>query len=380
MPKIISEQRKKACVKEFLAGSSAGDVCAKHHVSKSSLYRWVKLFDSHPGRVTGKMISGHRLQCLEEKVKKLQQENDILKAASCSREAPLDEKLKAVEKLRGQYSLHAICDALGVSRGTFYNRKRSETTVKQIDVQDEMFKPIIRDIFVKSKGRLGSKPIRAKMHDMGYEIGAKRVHRLMEEMGLQAQVAKPNWAYLHPNAYYYRNKLNRRFTQTAPDKVWVSDVTYVPVANRFCFVCVVIDLFSRFVISYGVSGSNDTNLVMDTFCKAWEQREQPSGLMFHSDQGCQYTAYAFRQFLKDHHVDQSFSKPATPLDNAVAETFFSAFKKEEVFRHRYMSEEELDASVSEYIEFFNYDRPHRSLKMKTPAEFERLYAAAEELF
>ena len=97
---------------------------------------------------------------------------------------------------------------------------------------------------------------------------------------------------------------------------------------------------------------------------------------FHSDQGCQYTSYVFRQILKGYHVEQSFSTPGQPHDNAVLETFFSAFKKEQVYRNVYRTKEELEASVAEYIEFYNEGRPHRKLNMKTPAQFEAEYFSA----
>ena len=107
--------------------------------------------------------------------------------------------------------------------------------------------------------------------------------------------------------------------------------------------------------------------------QAYKSRNQPQGLLFHSDQGCQYTSYVFRQILKGYHVEQSFSTPGQPHDNAVLEAFFSAFKKEQVYRNIYHTKEELEASVAEYIEFYNEGRPHRKLNMKTPVQFEAEY-------
>ena len=135
----------------------------------------------------------------------------------------------------------------------------------------------------------------------------------------------------------------------------------------------ILDLFSRRVLSYGVSERIDTDLTIKAFMDAYKLRNQPQNLLFHSDQGYQYTSYVFRQILKGYHVEQSFSTPGHPHDNAVLETFFSAFKKEQVSQNVYRTKEELEASVAEYIEFYNEGRPHRKLNMKTPVQFEAEY-------
>lgn len=119
---------------------------------------------------TSTTISGHRIVCLEEKNRKLQEENEILKTASCGRNASRSEKIQAVQELYGRYLLRALCDALGLARGTFYNHMKSQKIQKLVDKQNEEFEPIIRKIFEDSKGRLGARPIRAKMHEMGYEM------------------------------------------------------------------------------------------------------------------------------------------------------------------------------------------------------------------
>ena len=116
-----------------------------------------------------------------------------------------------------------------------------------------------------------------------------------------------------------------------------------------------------------------TDLVMTTFLKAFESRNRPEGLTFHSDQGTQYTAYEFRKMLRELGVRQSLSNPGTPHDNAVAEAFFSTLKREELSHNRYNSAEELEETIREYIEFYNFKRPHRKLNLQTPDQFEQNY-------
>ena len=136
------------------------------------------------------------------------------------------------------------------------------------------------------------------------------------------------------------------------------------------FVCVVIDLFSRKILSYGISSTIDTVLTMNTFDEAFEERGQPQNLIFHSDQGVQYTSYAFRTHLEELKCRQSFSAPGYPYDNSVCESFFNTLKKEAIYYHIYDSAADLAAVLDEYIEYYNEIRMHRTLKMKTPSQVE----------
>lgn len=250
MGKRHTEEDKKFLVSLYENGKSVQEICEKYQISRSALYNWIKLYTERKSLKTGTTISGHRIVCLEEENRKLREENEILKKASCGRNASRSEKIQAVQELYGQYSLRALCDALGLARGTFYNHMKSQKIQKLVDKQNEEFRPIIRKIFEDSKGRLGARPIRAKMHEMGYEISVRRINYLMKEMKLSAVVPKPDAAYMHPRSKFYRNKLSRNFDQTEANKVWASDITYVPVGDKFYYVCAILDLFSRRVLSY----------------------------------------------------------------------------------------------------------------------------------
>ncbi len=139
-------------------------------------------------------------------------------------------------------------------------------------------------------------------------------------------------------------------------------------------LCIIMDLFSRKIIAWQLSGKADAELATATFQKAYRKRNAPYGLMFHSDRGSQYTALSFRQLLDSHHVVQSFSKKGYPFDNAVCECFFKYLKREETNRRNYHTLQELFTSVFEYIEgYYNTRRPHGSLGLLTPNEKERLY-------
>ncbi len=170
------------------------------------------------------------------------------------------------------------------------------------------------------------------------------------------------------------NILKQNFNQPAPNLVWVCDFTYIRVAGRFCYVCAILDLYSRKVIAYKVSNHIDTQLAMDTLNLALASRDMHAGLIFHTDRGSQFTSVAFRQYLDTMNIVQSFSAKGHPYDNAVMECFFKYLKKEETDRRTYRSITELKQSLFTYINgFYNSVRPHSHNDGLTPNQKEAMF-------
>ena len=167
-----------------------------------------------------------------------------------------------------------------------------------------------------------------------------------------------------------KNLVDRDFSAAHPNQIWVSDITYFKVNNYWVYLCIILDLFSRKIVGYRVSRNQSTNLVTTTFRNAYQTRGNPKTLTFHSDRGKQYTSAAFTKLLQTKGVKQSFSATARPTDNAVAESFFGSFKKEEAYRREYTSEQNFCKSVERYIQFYNEMRPHQTLKYQTPQAVE----------
>ena len=185
---------------------------------------------------------------------------------------------------------------------------------------------------------------------------------------------KPSVPARHSDNETCINYLHQNFNQKAPNLVWASDITYMKAGGKWCYLCIVMDLYSRKIIAWHISADADAELVITAFQKAYKKRNAPYGLMFHSDRGSQYTAFAFRQLLDSLNVVQSFSKKGYPFDNACCECFFKYLKKEETNRKCYHSLQELQLSVFEYIEgYYNSKRPHNTLNMLTPNEAEAFY-------
>ena len=200
--------------------------------------------------------------------------------------------------------------------------------------------------------RLGAyKTAYVLQRDYGIHISVGRVYRLMKQLQLpKMSTDKPSGSTIRSDNGTCTNHLRQNVNQKPPNLVWASDITYIKAGGKWHYLCIVMDLYSRKVIAWHLSAKADAQLVITAFRNAYEKRNAPHGLMFHSDRGTQYTAFAFRQLLDSLTVVQSFSKKGYPFDNACCECFFKYLKKEETDRRCYHSLQELQLSIFEYIE------------------------------
>lgn len=285
--------------------------------------------------------------------------------------------MTAVHQLRFQHRLNLLCKVLRVNRSTYYKHFHSKAIPPRIS-ENQTIKSYILQICSEHDMRLGAYKIQYLLRcDYCVNISIGRVYRLMNSLHLPRISTRkpPKTKYIQP-LLDTNNILKQAFTQSAPNLVWCSDITYLRVQNRFYYLCVIIDLFSRKVISYKLSSKADAQLVIDTFFEAFSKRGHPQGLLFHSDRGVQYTALAFRKVLDNCHVVQSFSKRGHPYDNAVAECFFKYLKLEETNRRFFKNFDDLKLSVFTYIDgYYNQKRPHSSLGLLTPNQFEQNFFA-----
>ena len=368
-----TEEQKRKIVSEHQAGEKATDLCSEYNISKSTLYNWIQQYNEVKAE-NGEKITAHRLYLLEKRIDKLTKELEIWRRCKCTVDSPLPQKLEAIKSLYEEYGVHACCRVLEVLRSTFYHYLLRSPEQTVFEKEDEIYKPIVKEIFEDSKGRIGSKKIRAIMTARGYTISPERVSRLMKEMELVCVSTKKKVKYnFTPKSNFRNNTLKRQFNTERPNNIWVSDITALYVNYKPYYLCTIIDLYSRKVVSYSIANNQETPMVLDAFKNAYKKRGCPDELTFHSDQGGQYISYDFRKYLRDRRVKQSFSNPGSPHDNAVAESFFRTLKAEEIYHHFYQTTDELYASVAEYIEFFNNKRPHQKFKYRTPNQVEEEY-------
>ena len=367
MTKRYPDSLKQIVIDQYKEGLTAKSICAKYGIARSTLFLWKRQYAADE---TGQMPRERYL--LEQELERFRTENMIFKTCGCSPVSPLAERLSAIDTHQEKFSIHALCRVLQVNRSTYYHHAFRSPNKTQLQIEDEVLKPLIAEIFSKSKGRFGARKIRSKLMGLGYTASERRILLLMKELGLSYAGPKPRLNSANDRQYqYYPNKLKRNFLTDAPNMVWVSDITYAKVGMDFLYLCVVIDLYSRKVVSYSISEYIDTALVTQAFLDAFHTRNPSTSLVFHSDQGTQYTSFEFCNLLKQHKITQSFSAPGSPHDNAVAESFFASIKKEDFRRNYYKTEEEFRTAVAEYVEFYNDYRPHQRLGFLTPNQVEK---------
>jgi len=266
-----------------------------------------------------------------------------------------------------------MCRVFSVSRTGYYSwrsRPESRRTIenKRLDAQ-------IKAIYKKHKGRSGSPKITEELHDKGFAVSKNRVARRMKAAGLRSIVRRKfrvttDSKHSHPIA---ENLLQRNFSASAPNKAWVSDITYIATGGGWLYLTVIIDLFSRMVVGWALSSSLSHEMVITALKRAIRSRS----LIFHSGRGVQYACADFREELDKHRFNQSMSRKGDCWDNAVAESFFSIIKSELIHHERFNGPKDTLAAIFEYIEvYYNRKRKHSTLCYKTPDQFERSLKSA----
>ena len=372
MPTEYPAEFKRKVIQRYEKGESIKNLSQELHIAQSTIYHWRKLYCSI--KTPQRTYTPREFDAITRRLEKLEHELEIIRVTGCLEKIPLQQKLKILEQMYrtedSPYSVHELCEALGVARGTFYNHifRRADRSNREKEQEELMIK--VQQIFDDSGRRFGAEKIRTILAQTGVHVGAKRISSIMQELNLRSVRTNAKKQYKKRQQYQKQNLLAREFVTDHPNQIWVSDITYFKVSGYWVYLCIILDLYSRKIVGYRVSRNASTNLVTTTFRNAYQERGRPKNLTFHSDRGKQYTSGAFTQLLQVNGIKQSFSATGRPHDNAVAETFFATFKKEEAYRREYTSEQSFRKSVEQYIQFYNEVRPHQTLKYKTPQAFE----------
>jgi putative transposase len=267
-----------------------------------------------------------------------------------------------------------MCRALGVSRSGYYAwiTREPSTRARENEVLDQK----IVEIHEQSRRTYGSPRVTEELGARGFKVDRKRVARRMTKMGISADL-KPKFrnADSEPTAEIAANVLERQFEIDEPDRVWVSDITYVWTAAGWLYLAVVIDLYSRRVVGWAMADHMRAELVLEALSAALGSREpSDEGLLFHSDQGSQYKATRVREALDKAGITCSMSRRGNCWDNAVAEAFFATLKREHVHRTIFLSRDAAMTSIAEWIEvFYNGQRRHSTIGYCSPVEYERTF-------
>ena len=230
-------------------------------------------------------------------------------------------------------------------------------------------------IHEESNGSAGARTVSTIASQRGLSISRYRAGRMMRTLGL-ASSQPPNHRYKPANQPHVviPNTLAREFNVRQPNKVWCGDVTYIWTGNRWAYLAIVMDLFSRKPIGWALSYSPDSALTGKALSMAFEARGKPKGVMYHSDQGCHYTSRSFRQLLWRYQIKQSMSRRSNCWDNAPMERFFRSLKTEWVPRLGYISLVEAKGHILSYLTgYYASVRPHQHNDGLSPNAAEMKY-------
>ena len=269
--------------------------------------------------------------------------------------------------------MKALCERYGVTRAGYYAWRRRETS--RHDRQDEHLLAHIQAIFEAGEGTYGSPRVHAALSQAGWPVGRKRVARLMRESGLTARSAR----------IYRRTPGTRTFFAaipnrvldvhtTAPNQVWVGDVTYVKSTGQWRYLAVVMDRHSRRILGWSLAPRRDLSLTLASLNRALLRRRPAPGLIFHSDRGVEFSAYAFRARLAALGMTQSMKRPREIGDNAFIESLFHTLKADVIHGHVFDNAHALRVAISRYIRRSNRTRMHSALDYRSPIDYERLAA------
>ena len=282
-------------------------------------------------------------------------------------------KFQFIERNRSSFPVKKMCHVLEVSQSGYYHWRKAPISIRK--AEKERFRTRITELYEEHKGMIGSPMLTADLRDDSEFSGVSRtrVARHMKDMGLKCLyvkkfIATTDSKHDEPVA---PNLLNRQFSTSAPDIIYVGDITYLKVGRKWHYLTVFIDLFSRIIVGWDLSDSLERHSTIRALNKAIQRRRPGQGLMIHSDRGVQYASNDFRTLLRQHHFVQSMSRKGNCWDNAVAESFFHSIKTQMIRHCKFKNVIEAEQALFHYIEvYYNRRRKHSTNGYKSPAQYE----------
>jgi transposase InsO family protein len=276
----------------------------------------------------------------------------------------------------GEYPVQVVCHVLGVSRSAYYAYRSGQSYV--LSEAKERLKQGVKRVFDKHLSRYGTRRIVAELQDEGYQGGRHAVRRWLKEQSLKAIQPRsfvPKTTQTDPLKRRSVNLLLDLPPPDAPNKVYVGDITYIPMVNgNHIYLAVWMDLHSRYIVGWALKRHMQADLVWDALKQSITRRRPPNGIIIHSDGGGQYLDIDFRLWLNDNHILQSMTRKDNHYDNAHIESLFSRFKAELLQNGVFDSFENAHSGIFEYIEiYYNPIRRHSALGYVSPQTFEKQF-------
>lgn len=267
-------------------------------------------------------------------------------------------------------------EVLGISKSCYYAWVASIEIRKETAKLEQQLESLVVLEFIKNKKRYGTARITKSLNKKSISCSYKKVLAIMNKLNLKPighQKYKVTTTNSNHKYKVFDNLLERNFTVTKPNQVYVGDITYIRTGEGWLYLATVIDLFSRKIIGYTMSNRMTKDLVISALLKALKSRGYPTNVIVHSDRGSQYASNEYKRILKQHGLLGSMSKKGDCWDNAVAESFFASLKKEYVHQTEFATRAQAKLGIFDYIEaWYNNERIHSKLDGLSPNEFEFL--------
>ena len=273
-------------------------------------------------------------------------------------------------------SIKELCYIAGVARSGYYRFISSNNQLSEKELQDQMDFRLILEAYQFRGYDKGVWGIYMRLLHMGIRMNHKKIRRLMHKYDLKCPIRKANpyrqmAKAIRTNAVA-DNRVNREFKMHGPRKILLTDITYIPLKEGFCYLSVILDAYTMQVLAYQLSDSLEVDFVLNTVNQLLEHHGDTitSETLIHSDQGCHYTSISFRELLENVSIRQSMSRKGNCWDNAPQESFFGHMKDElKISSRKDWSYEEIEKMVNDWIDYYNNDRYQMGLQKLSPNEF-----------
>ena len=291
-------------------------------------------------------------------------------------------KYAFIQRHRSLWPISVQCRVLKVSVTGYHEHfVRRASSAQRRYLSDDALLVHIKAIHAQSRGAYGWPRIWKELLARGIRVGKDRVQKLIQLHGIKAR-GKRRFKVTTDSKHdlpISPNLLDREFTVSEPDRVWVGDITYIATDEGWLFLAVVIDLFSRQVVGCSLREDMTSSIVIDALRMAWFKRHpgKHTGLMFHSDRGSQYASGAFRDVLKEYGINSSMSRRGNCWDNACSETLFGSLKVERLHGQRFATRRQAKDETMAWLLWYNRTRLHSTLAYVSPVQFEQTWLATQ---
>ncbi|WP_374109074.1 IS3 family transposase [Streptomyces sp. CC228A] len=386
--KYPDELRERAVREVRTTGRPIAHVAKDLGIHKEALRGWVRQAEADSGKRDDRLTAAEHeeLKQLRKEVAELRRANEILKAASApfcpgARPSP-DEADQVIDSLKEDgFGVGPVCRVLGWSESAYYARKKRPKSARRL--RDEQLMPLIEQVHSESGGTYGVRRITRALRREGVVVARCTVERLMGELGLEGVIRgqRRRTTVPEPSAPRPPDLVDRDFTASRPDQLWVADMTYVRTWSGWAYVAFVLDVYSRMIVGWQVANHMRTELPLDALEMAlWRRRiKKGSGLIHHSDRGSQYVSIRYTERLSEIGASASVGSVADSYDNAMAEALNGTFKAELIeMQGPWRDVDQVERAIFQWVAWYNEERLHSALDYVPPAEYERAWRRQQE--